>query len=120
MPLYVNVMGWKAEGVETTEEGAELRHLFDDVYDQIQDQGGFDIEVIYYSKAMEYLMENDTSLSESMEIAAEMGYTTENINSELLASLLKSHNVRNEFNELREEIDDFFYNLEDDEDEDED
>ena len=39
---------------------------------------------------MEYLKENDPSLSESLEIAAELGYDFKNLNSEILASLLAS------------------------------
>ena len=57
-------------------------------------------EVIYYSNAMEYLKKNDPSLNESIEIASELGYTTENLNSELLASLLKSRNNKNDYSEF--------------------
>ena len=37
---------------------------------------------------MKYLSENDPSLSESIEIAQDMGYDLSNINSELLATIL--------------------------------
>ena len=90
---------------------------FEDVYDAIESNSGFDIDIIYYGTAMDYLRENDASLMESMSIAAEMGYNPENINSELLASLLASREVREEFEGLRDEIIDFFYELEEDEDE---
>ena len=94
--------------VETVED-------YDDIYDQIQDNGGFDIDVIYYHTAMEYLMENDNSLQESLGIASEMGFEVESLNSETLASLLKSQNVRIEFNELETDINEFFEELEEDE-----
>lgn len=60
----------------------------------------FNIEIIYYATAMEYLMENDCSLQESMGLAHDMGYTADNINSELLASILASQNAREEFDDL--------------------
>ena len=93
---------------------------YDDVYYQIEENGGFDEEIIYYANAIEYLANNDASLQESCSIAAEMGYTTENLNSELLASLLYSQEIRNEFEELRDEIEDFLSEVEDDEEEEED
>ena len=86
---------------------------FNSIYEMIDENGGFDIEVIYYSNAIKYLQENDPSLRESLEIAEEYGYDIKNLNSEILASLLKSQNVRNEFLELRDEINEFFQELED-------
>ena len=80
----------------------------------MNDNGNLDVEIIYYATAMDYLRENDTSLNECMRIASEMGYTTENLNSELLASLLASENNREEFAELETEITDFFKELEED------
>ena len=77
----------------------------DDLMEIIEDNNGFDIDIIYYSKAMDYLAENDASLSESVEIASEYGYSTENINSELLASLHASQKVRNDFWDIKDEID---------------
>jgi len=59
----------------------------DELFNDLQDNGYFDEEIIYYSNAIKYLKENDASLSESLEIASEYGYTTENLNSEILASL---------------------------------
>lgn len=83
---------------------------FYSIYEMVDENGGFDIEVIYYSNAIKYLQENDPSLNESLEIAAEYGYDLKNLNSEILASLLKSQNVRDEFFELRDEINEFFKN----------
>lgn len=99
---YVNI-----EDIDTSD-------AFNSIYDMIEDNGGFNIDVIYYSDAIEYLKQHDQSLSDSLEIAIEYGYTIENINSELLASLLKSQNVREEFNDLRNEINTFFEELEED------
>jgi hypothetical protein len=98
---------------------AEDINSFDDLYDKLDDCRGFEVEIIYYSNAMEYLRMHDTSLMCSMEIAEECGYTLSSINSELLASLLASSVCRDEFMELKSEIDDFFDELEDDEEEEE-
>ena len=94
-------------------EDIDLSDAFNSIYDMVNDKGGFDIEVIYYSNAIKYLQENDPSLNESLEIAAEYGYELKNVNSEILASLLKSQNVRDEFLEFRDEINEFFDSLED-------
>jgi hypothetical protein len=88
---------------------------FDDVLQQIEDANGFDVEVIYYTTAMEYLMERDPSLRESLEIAHDFGYTADNINSELLASLLASKLCREEFMEHEDEITEFFNTLDNEE-----
>lgn len=88
---------------------------FNDIYEQVEEQGGFNIEIIYYHKAMEYLMENDTSLQNSMQIAADLGYSPEDINSELLASLLASQYSMEELYKYEHEITEFFNNLDNEE-----
>lgn len=69
----------------------------DEIEEELQEYGFFDVEIIYYSKAMHYLMEHDNSLKESLNIAAELCYETQNLNSELLASLLASRNKKEDF-----------------------
>ena len=96
---------------------AEEVNSFDDVYEAIDNDGGFNVEVIYYTTAMEYLMERDPSLRESLEIAHEYGYTADNINSELLASLLASKECREEFMSYEDEIIEFFEMINNQEDE---
>ena len=90
---------------------ADEVNSFDDVYEAIENDRGFEVEIIYYSNAMEYLMERDPSLLESLEIAHEYGYTADNINSELLASLLASRECRDEFMRYEDEITEFFNEL---------
>lgn len=77
---------------------------FDDLYELLDDNRAFEVEIIYYSEAIKYLMEHDASLRESMEIASEYGFETSNINSELLASLLASQKVREDFYSYQDEI----------------
>lgn len=76
----------------------------DDLYEELDNNDAFNIDIIYYSKAMKYLSENDASLSESVEIASDMGYSTENLNSELLASLHASQKARDDFWRCKDDI----------------
>lgn len=98
-------------------DNIDLLNPFDSICEMIEDNNGFDIEIIYYSNAIKYLSENDPSLVESLEIASEFGYTPDNLNSEILASLLASKLAREEFMELEDEINDFFLELEEEEEE---
>ena len=48
----------------------------------------YEQEIIYYSKAMDYLMENDASLKDSLAIATEYGIDDPSeLNSEYLATI---------------------------------
>jgi hypothetical protein len=67
------------------------------IFDELQDNGYFQEEIIYYHKAMEYLKEHDTSLNESLELAAEMAFNVENLNSETLASLHASRKKEDDY-----------------------
>jgi hypothetical protein len=84
----------------------EIKELetVDEVEEYLQENGYFDVEIIYYTKAMDYLHEHDNSLQISLGLAHDMGYTLDKVNSELLASLLASENLREEFGEIRDEI----------------
>jgi hypothetical protein len=84
---------------------------YQSILTQLDENNVFDIEIIYYSSAMEYLMENDCSLCSSLEIAGEMGYSPESLNSETLASLLASQLERENFDTFETEINEFFNEL---------
>lgn len=88
---------------------------FDDMLNQLEENNGFDVEIIYYASAIKYLSENDNSLRNSLEIAADMGFELKNLNSETLASLLASQTAREDFQELESEITSFFDELEEEE-----
>jgi hypothetical protein len=79
------------------------------------DNNALEVEIIYYNKAMTYLMENDTSLQQSLSIASEFGFDPKNLNSEILASLLASENLRDAFYECQNEIESFFQELNEEE-----
>lgn len=81
------------------------------IFDMVQDNGGFNVDIIYYSNAIEYLKRYDNCLTESIELAIEYGYTIENINSELLASLLASKNAMSDYWDYQNEINEFFNTL---------
>lgn len=104
-------------------EDIDLENAFDSILEMIEDSNGFDIEIIYYSRAIEYLVDHDKSLQESLALANDAGFDLKSLNSEILASLLASQNARESFYECRSEIEDFFEDivdeieaLEDDED----
>lgn len=92
-------------------EEIDLDSPFDSIYDMIENNGGFNIEIIYYFNAMEYLSKNDPTLRVSIGIAAEYMEDFRGLNSELLASLLASQIVREEFCEYKHEINEFIINL---------
>ena len=82
-----------------------------DIFDDLQNNGYFNEEVIYYSTAIRYLKDNDPSLSESLEIATEYGYEAKNLNSEVLASLHASQKKENTFFEdIAPELENLFKN----------
>ena len=62
----------------------------DNLHEYLDDKGFFDIDIIYYSLAIRFLLDHDNSLRESIELALGLGYEAQNLNSEVLASLLGS------------------------------
>jgi hypothetical protein len=68
---------------EYYDEINDVEELEERIQERIQE-----VEIIYYSTAIKLLMEHDQSLCDSLEIANEYGYTTDKLNSELLATLL--------------------------------
>ena len=89
-------------------EAIDPTDAFFHISEVLSENNAFDVEVIYYQNAIEYLAKNDPSLSESLGLADELGYEIKNLNSEILASLLASQESREQFNALQSEIDAFF------------
>jgi hypothetical protein len=92
-------------------EDIDIENAYEYILEALQENGGFNVEIIYYARAMEYLKENDPSLQESLGIADEFGFSLDSLNSETLASLLASRNAEEQFFELQSEIDEFFQDL---------
>ena len=100
-----------------TDNEEDYQDLSDAMREHLEESQGFlDEDVIYYGVAIEYLQEYDASLNESLSLASEMGYSLENLNSEVLASLLKSQNNREEFSDTWSSVETDIVALEDNED----
>jgi hypothetical protein len=91
-------------------EAIDQNNAFDSIKKKLEDDGAFNVEIIYSSEAIKYLAENDPSLRESLEIANIFSYESKNLNSKLLASLLASQNERSLFYKLESAIEEFFNN----------
>ncbi len=92
-------------------ESLDFSNAFDEILDLLENHNAFNIEIIYYKNAMDYLNMHDMSLTDSLELASEFGYKLEDLNSEILASLLASEITRQAFGGLSEDIDNFFANF---------
>ena len=97
--IELNNLGFELQISDYYEDGMS----FDDLMEALNDAIIYE-EIIYYYKAMEYLSEHDNSLTESMEMAFDLGYQTDSINSELLATLLHQHKLHIALYELETEI----------------
>ena len=89
---------------------ASLYHnedTFNDFCDKVND-AIMQEEIIYYSKAIKYLMNEDASLNQSLDIASEYGYTTEQLNSELLATLLYQQKLTEQWYEIEQQVKELF------------
>ena len=70
---------------------------FDFIIEEIEDNNLLDVDIIYYTSALDYLRDNDPSLRFAFEAAAEYGFDCSNLNSEVLASLLATKENSDEF-----------------------
>ena len=75
-------------------------------------------EIIYYSRAMDYLAEHDPSLHEAMDCAEEYGYSPKDLSSEILATLLNERRMRQAYWDWRDDIQDILDQIEDENSED--
>jgi hypothetical protein len=98
-------------------EEIDLKNPFDSIQGLLEENGDFDIKIMYHHAALDYLKENDPSLQFSLEIAESMGFELKSLNSETLASLLASENAREEFGDLRNKIEEFSTKLQEQEEE---
>ncbi|MCQ2075969.1 MAG: hypothetical protein MJZ20_02900 [Bacteroidaceae bacterium] len=80
---------------------ANPQDFIEEIRDRIYEQ-----EIIYHSRAMNYLMDNDASLQDSLALAHEYGYTCDKLNSETLATLLYQDNLQRNLSNLEKEITD--------------
>ena len=100
--------------------GLDIETIPYEYYDDLEDAKDFEryfeeleysthqTECIYYSNAMKYLTEHDTSLNESLEIASEMGYEVGDLNSELLATLLMQRKESEALYDAKDDLEDLY------------
>ena len=83
------------------EDCEDIEEVREAVEQMIQEE-----EIIYYNNAIEFLKEEDQSLQESIELAKEYGYSIEDLNSELLATLLSQSRMLDEVDDLLKLLED--------------
>lgn len=88
---------------------------FDDICEILFNEGALDVEIIYYREAMDYLMKHDLTLTDSLELAEQMGYKPSDLNSCTLATLLATKNNECNLYRLRDEIDEMIEEEEEEE-----
>ena len=99
-----NYIKYNAIKLDELSDITELTEL--EEYLQELDENGdiTNADVIYSATAIEYLKENDPGLAFTIELASDMGYELKNINSELLASILKTENNKDDYQEFISEV----------------
>ena len=83
---------------------------YDELYEELEEVGFFLVDIIYYGTAIEYLKEHDPSLQHSLELASEMGYSPDALNSEILASILAGDKVLASFCSFSDELEEILTN----------
>lgn len=68
----------------------------------------FSIECIYYKVAMEYLMDNDMSLSQSLALASRFDFKPKELSSETLATLLMQETEQEKLYEAKDDLEELF------------
>ena len=96
------------EDIETALGYYEGEPNADEFIDWYTDTYIYSAEIIYYRNAMNYLMEHDASLRESMGLAADMGMEPRNLDSETLATLLLQQNLSEEMQDMHGALEEYF------------
>lgn len=92
-------------------EDIDPEHPFESIYDMIDANKGFKADIgYYYEDAAKFLAKIDPSGKQRAELAASYECKVEDIGTELLASLLLSKKLREQFLTLKDKIDNFFKN----------
>lgn len=81
-----------------------VEEIDEQIHDSILEQ-----EIIYYSRALEYLWDNDPSLQESLWYAYDLWYECKDLSSETLATILYQENLRLEVPWFIEDLKDLLY-----------
>lgn len=87
---------------------SDLGGGFNNLWDSLEQRVNEQSEIIYYSTAIDYLKNNDASLTRSLAIASEYGFKLEDLNSEKLASLLNYEDTLANLYGIKDEIEAIF------------
>ena len=90
IPEYIDL-----DYISENEDIQSIEDLIDEIAQYIQGA-----ELIYFSTAMKFLAEEDASLTNSLELANDMGYSLENLNSETLATILLQNKLWTELHDI--------------------
>jgi len=88
---------------EAMQDEDQFYEFFDLLIDRVHQ-----LEFIYYGNSIKYLMENDASLNESIQMAIDCGFEIEKLNSELLATLHHQATQLNALDQASEELNRLF------------
>jgi len=80
---------------------------FDEYFNDLI-EATFSIECIYYRVAMEYLMDNDISLSESLSLASRFDFKVKELSSETLATLLMQEIEQEKLYQAKDDLEELF------------
>lgn len=86
IPKYIDL-----DYISEDEDIQSVDDLIDEIERHIQET-----EITYYSTAMKFLVEEDPSLTNSLELAIDTGFDLEYLNSEVLATILLQDLLRTE------------------------
>ena len=76
-------------------------------------------DIIYYSNAIDFLQKHDPSLTDSLDLARDYGYDIGSLNSEVLATLLNEQFMRQEWYDMRDDVESIIDDIEDEYDDEE-
>lgn len=79
----------------------------EDLREVLEENGYFNVEIIYYENAINYLRDNDPSFKRAFELAQEVDYRIIDLSSEVLASLVATDDLYEQWNKKEQEIQDF-------------
>lgn len=79
----------------------------EDLREELEEGGYFNQDIVYYSNAIKYLADNDPSFTRAFTLATELGYDMRNLNSEILATLVHSDDLYEQWNINEEKIQEF-------------
>ena len=104
------------EVLNALETKIELSYLYENniTFEELEERVEayiFEQEIIYYSQAIAYLKEEDSSLNESLQLAIEYGFTLDNLNSETLATLLYQSKLQEEWHSIKDSLEDYINSI---------